>query len=116
MYEEVDSVINMGWVPLDHTSPSWCVRLYPGTLIYLVPVLQGEHYKNVYKAIPLSVFVSGQKKKPKLVSTSTKLFQFICLFGNYFQTIGPNRLKFQDLIGATLGGIMMKFSEDWFVC
>ena len=40
---------------------------------------------------------------------------FICLFGNYSQTIGPEGLKFSGFDGGHPGDIIRKFGDDYFV-
>ena len=39
-------------------------------------------------------------------------FQFICLFGNYSQTIGPRGLKFYKFDVGHPGVVIRKFGED----
>ena len=72
----------------------------------------GEHVKNVYKAIPLPVFVS-EKKRPKEGIFQIILCLSVCLlvslFGNYSQEIGPEGIKLQGLMGFTMGGCQ----EGW---
>ena len=77
MHIQLDSGSNMG---VGHTSSSWCIRLkwylkknnkknnldlgsYIHELIYLGSVSPGEHFKNVYKAIPLLCSCQAKKKK-----------------------------------------------------
>ena len=44
------------------------------------------------------------------------VYLFVCLFGNYSQTIGPKGLKFSGFDRGYPGDGKRKFSEDQFVC
>ena len=79
----------------------------------------GEHFKNVYKAIPLPVFVLDTKKREQIMillpnQYNSFVFLFFCLFGNYFLVIGPKELKFQ-CDGGYPGDVIRKFGEDIFI-
>ena len=86
VHTQLDSGSNMGWVPLGHTSSFWCVRLKMPkngilvkhldlgptlTLIYLVSVSSGEHFKNVYRSISFPVSCQTKKKKKKRAKNGT---------------------------------------------
>ena len=66
-------------------------------------VANGNNLRMSILAIPLPVFVSNQNKSQRWYLCHIIFNLFVCLFGNYFQTIGPKWIKFHCLMGVTLG-------------